>query len=519
MNYFMYKKVLEESPSAYFYGKIIKDENGKCKDLYIESANNSFLELFKIDITSIQNKYVSLYSDEESFERYKILMDEAIEKGNYTIDLYLIKSNINCKLNIYSDSEEFCIRIHKTNEKSAKLPSLIRDAPIMAWIKDCDGKYLDVNEYLLKECNIEYKDIIGKTDYDIDCEYMAEIFTKEDKEVMEKNRIFNFGNTKLLEDNEVKYYDVKKWPNYSKDGQLITGTIGIAIENTSNVEAIDELKKNQETFFEIANNIDDIIFIRDDEKYFYLSPQFEKIYGVKPEDINLYNDIRGIANYWDEIIYEYEFPPFEYNGKVEGTMKVKKGNIEKWLYLKSTPLKGDYGDTNKKVGIITDITQMKKMEDEVVNLRMEFFATLSHELRTPINMILSSLQVTDLRLSKLNYEDSQYLSKYLGIIRQNGYRLLKLVNNLIDTTKMDSGNFNHNPKNNDIISYVENICMSVSDFIESNGLTLIFDTNVEERIIAFDQDNIERIILNLLSNAIKFNRENGTIEVTINYGE
>ncbi|WP_122638779.1 sensor histidine kinase [Romboutsia sp. Marseille-P6047] len=57
--------------------------------------------------------------------------------------------------------------------------------------------------------------------------------------------------------------------------------------------------------------------------------------------------------------------------------------------------------------------------------------------------------------------------------------------------------------------------MSVSEFIESNNLNLVFDTNVEEKIISFDQDNIERIMLNLLSNVIKFNKDNGIISVEI----
>ncbi|MDM8129255.1 HAMP domain-containing sensor histidine kinase, partial [Paraclostridium benzoelyticum] len=105
---------------------------------------------------------------------------------------------------------------------------------------------------------------------------------------------------------------------------------------------------------------------------------------------------------------------------------------------------------------------------------------------------------------------------YLNIVEQNGRRLLKLVNNLIDTTRLESGCFSYNPKNKDIISYVENICLSVSEFVKSNNLSIIFDTDTEEKLIAFDPDNMERIILNLISNAIKFNKPGGEIEVSIN---
>ncbi|MCU9809046.1 HAMP domain-containing histidine kinase [Paraclostridium sp. AKS46] len=146
---------------------------------------------------------------------------------------------------------------------------------------------------------------------------------------------------------------------------------------------------------------------------------------------------------------------------------------------------------------------------------MDFLANISHELRTPINLILSSLQVINLKMNLLDEDLFKYFRRYLNIVDQNGKRLLKLVNNLIDTTRLESGCFSYNPKNKDIISYVENICFSVSEFVKSNNLSIIFDTDTEEKIIAFDPDNMERIILNLISNAIKFNKPEGKIEVFI----
>ena len=100
-------------------------------------------------------------------------------------------------------------------------------------------------------------------------------------------------------------------------------------------------------------------------------------------------------------------------------------------------------------------------------------------------------------------------------MQQNSFRLLKLINNLIDSTRIDSGSIQINLVNANIISFIEDICYSVVHFIESKDMHLIFDTNKEEEIISFDPDFIERIILNLLSNAIKFNREKGNIFVNV----
>ena len=103
-------------------------------------------------------------------------------------------------------------------------------------------------------------------------------------------------------------------------------------------------------------------------------------------------------------------------------------------------------------------------------------------------------------------------------MKQNCYRLLRLISNLIDITKIDAGYFDINEINNDIINLIENITMSVADYIENKGLQLIFDTDVEEKIIACDPEKIERIILNLLSNAVKFTSSRGNIMVTIEDG-
>ena len=67
--------------------------------------------------------------------------------------------------------------------------------------------------------------------------------------------------------------------------------------------------------------------------------------------------------------------------------------------------------------------------------------------------------------------------------------------------------------NHNIVSIVEDITISVAQYIENKGVELIFDTEVEEEIIACDPDKIERIMLNLLSNAIKYTKADGKIEV------
>lgn len=153
---------------------------------------------------------------------------------------------------------------------------------------------------------------------------------------------------------------------------------------------------------------------------------------------------------------------------------------------------------------------------EYEKLRTDFFANISHELRTPLNVIFSAEQMIDLLLSVEPIENNKYrISKYIKTIKQNCYRLIRLIGNLIDITKMDAGYFEVNFQNENIVKVVEDITLSVAEYIENKNINLIFDTEFEEKIIACDLEKIERIMLNLLSNAVKFTPENGDILVNI----
>lgn len=167
--------------------------------------------------------------------------------------------------------------------------------------------------------------------------------------------------------------------------------------------------------------------------------------------------------------------------------------------------------------IVWMIDVSKEIENEKVQInKTEFFTNLSHELRTPLNIIFSSLQVLNLKTESIK-ETAQYhsISKYTNIAMQNTYRLLKLVNNLIESNKITSGYLDYNPQNYDIVFFIESICQSTVEFAKSKNIEIIFDTDIEEKVINFDLDKMERIILNILSNAIKFSKAYGKIEIYI----
>ncbi|MBU3142810.1 HAMP domain-containing histidine kinase [Clostridium sp. CF012] len=145
----------------------------------------------------------------------------------------------------------------------------------------------------------------------------------------------------------------------------------------------------------------------------------------------------------------------------------------------------------------------------------EFIANISHELKTPLNVIFSSAQLFEMYCNNGSLDDRrEKIIKYIDSIKLNSYRLSKLINNIVDSSKIKAGFFEMHLSNNNIINIIEDIVMSVIDYSDSKGLNLIFDTDIEEKVIACDPEKIERIVLNLISNAIKFS-EKGT-EICVN---
>lgn len=173
--------------------------------------------------------------------------------------------------------------------------------------------------------------------------------------------------------------------------------------------------------------------------------------------------------------------------------------------------------------------KLKKVNDENIRLlneiiendrnRTDFLINVSHEFRTPLNVILGSIQLIESYKNSSRYSDEAFdkLFKHIAVIRQNCYRLLKIVNNFIDITKIDSGYLELNLESCNIVEIVEKAVLSVAEFTESNGLSLTFDTEIEEKNIVCDINKIERIILNLISNAIKYNKRRG--EILVELGE
>ena len=329
--------------------------------------------------------------------------------------------------------------------------------------------------------------------------------------------------------NSINYVELNGNPIYDEKGDFIAGILVVrnVTERLKNEET-SLLKAQYDLISSIIENVD-VGVVR------YSYPEYKIIYINNKTYIDL-KQINPKIGSMSSVIGENYFDTF-LNNKKNDRIKVIQNLSEKkggqYFINRKVSLSGEekfskviykplFGLNNQIYEIIVvkiDITEEVKAKikmEETLKIQDEMFSNISHELKTPLNVIFSTNQLMEFYLKNgLLEANDKKISKGINIIKQNCYRFSKIINNIIDISKIESGFLKLNLSNQNIVNITEDIVQSVSDYIKLKGLNIMFDTNIEEKIIACDPDKIERIILNIISNAVKFTNMNGSIFVNI----
>lgn len=423
----------------------------------------------------------------------------------------------------------------ETEQKYQTLFNNVNDIILLADIKDdgTPGKFIEANDVATETLGYskeEFFDMIFDDIY-IHEEY-SKVYGRFHKNVLDqlkeyrKHHTYTFETALLKKDKTILPVEIN-----AHVFQLNERLVKLCV-----IRDISERLKSEEDLKEITERNKKIIdlsplgvYIIDNGIITYANKPGLKLFGAKSDDEVIGKPrLNFIAHHYQEKAVNRE--SLTRNGhNIEPVMEMdllKADGTKIVGEVYSAPLSSK--NSLLALTYINDITEQKRMIEEnkqllqqtieYDRLKTEFFSNISHELRTPLNIILSTIQLLNSihNSSKDNYNNFIVVfEKYIDIMRQNGYRLLKLISNIIDLTKIDSGFSHTDLDNHNIIAVVEDITLSVADYIKSKGIELIFDTDIEEKIIACDDEKIERIMLNLLSNAIKHTKSDGTITVHI----
>ena len=291
----------------------------------------------------------------------------------------------------------------------------------------------------------------------------------------------------------------------------------VFIVRISQNEEIIKLKKEIEEknilFDIITKKVGDLITIVDNNK---------NIKYVNDESCNVLGYSRGelIGKKLDEmvigstdILYTNKFQEISLRCKNGETIDIEiissptsENNEDGWILIA------------RNITYRRDLKNLKEKYDEIKihnKLKSDFFANLSHELKTPLNIFYSIIQVLDLNVEKDENDFKQAYKKYNKGLKVNFYRMFKMITNLIDLTKLDSNLEKVKFNNYDIVKLCEDISLSVITYAEQKNIKIVFDTEKEEEIIRCNGEYMERIMLNILSNAIKFTPRAGEIFINL----
>jgi len=148
-------------------------------------------------------------------------------------------------------------------------------------------------------------------------------------------------------------------------------------------------------------------------------------------------------------------------------------------------------------------------QQELYQMKLNFFTNISHEIRTPLTLILGPLE------KLIATQEEHNIARPLMLIRHNADRLMKLVTELLDFRKVEEGHLRIHFSEEDLVAFCEDICRNFEELAAEKKISFEFLPQTAPVWVYFEKDQLEKVIFNLLSNAFKFTPSNGTVKLTI----
>ncbi|HEY5584441.1 MAG TPA: PAS domain-containing sensor histidine kinase [Ruminiclostridium sp.] len=445
---------------------------------------------------------------------------------------YAANGDLSMVVSCFHEITETIQQSRKILEQKKQLEAIIENIADGISIFDNKGKYILFNKSAREMSPVYSENTYKVGDRNNQCELYDIDGEKIDSENIPARRVLRgekFKNMRMAIkfSHKTSQIDVSGTPIYDNEGNFSIGVL-CSRDMTDNFKYENILKDKNKFLDRLLDNFElpvvrlsctDLKILEINQKAFYMLKTFlphiesaVKIKGTKITDmVTPFNETEYFQKI-NEVIKEKKTKYL--NRKVH----LINGNEVYWNVIFEPML--EVNDEIKEILIliidVTDEIKSNIVMGKAMKSQEEFFANISHELRTPLNVIASTIQ-----LLKMYYSDEslnnrkESIIKYIDSMKKNCYRLSKLINNIVDSSKIEAGFFELNLLNHNIVEVVEEIVISVTNFTDSKGLNIIFDTDSEEKIIACDPEKIERIILNLISNAIKFSNHGGEIFVDI----
>ena len=297
---------------------------------------------------------------------------------------------------------------------------------------------------------------------------------------------------------------------------------GAAEDITLRKKAENALVESEAKFRQLAENISDMIWLRDliNDEVIYYNPSLARFFGRPQESENC-----RITCFLDQCKEEdrdrlSEYLTCEVTHEKHGDfVLLDVNNDPKWFRIDVYPVKDITGEVVRQVGIATDITSMieaqealrrsLEMEKKVGELKTRFVSMASHEFKTPLASIMMASET--IQNFRSRFTDQDY-DKYLERIKRNTTHLSSMINNVLNLSKMESGNMQITPER---IAINEFIGKWFSGYQSNHPINhdIILELTENELYINVDRHHLVHVMDNLFSNGMKYSPTNSKIEI------
>ena len=394
----------------------------------------------------------------------------------------------------------------------------INAAPARMFWKDKNLNYLGCNQQFAEDAGLrDPQEIIGKSDYDLAWKEQAELYRKDDFEVMTSGKPkIGYEEQQTRNDGRVIWLETNKVPLTSSNGEII-GVMGTYRDITERMKNREDLELYK---LMIENSGDPAFLIDDDDncRMIYVNEAARKHYGTTLDEIYTWRIPDWDPNFSFENLPQH----------VEDIKKIKNLTIETVHRIKNGELVPvditlnaiKYKGRTCHFGYFRNISERKKAEAELNaakhaaeaanNAKSEFLANMSHEIRTPMNAILG---FTEILLGKLS--EPEYL-RYLNSINTAGKTLLTIINDILDLSKIEAGKMNLEFSNVNLKNILNDLSYLFSLKMEEKKIEMIIADKKLPKALLLDETRLRQILINLVGNAIKFT-DKGYIKIEYSY--
>ena len=369
----------------------------------------------------------------------------------------------------------------------------------------------DVNRRLCKMLGYRKRELIEKDArilYESDEEY--EFVGREKYRQIEKAGVGTVQTRLRRKDGTIIHVLVSSAPVDREDhSKGITFTV---LDITEQVQASEHLKKISKAVEQSPS----VVAITDREGTIeYVNPKFTKITGYSFEEALNKNprilQSGEMSQDFYEMLWNTILSGNEWHG--EFLNKKKSGELY-WEKAVISPVKNEKGEITHFVAVKEDISEKKKLWSELVEakekaeesdrLKSCFLANISHEIRTPMNGILGFSEL--LKESSPSEKEKEH---YINLIHQSGKRMLDIINNLIDISRIEIGEIKLYPVRTDVNEVLDNISTSFKQRAKEKGLSFTCDAGLSRKdsVIVTDKTRLNQILSNLIGNALKYTRK------------